>query len=144
MAVEPGVVDANVLVYALDISAPQHAASRALLEAARARETTLYITLQILCEFYSVVTNARRVSKPRSAAEARSTIAGLRDFLEVLSVPANILDVWLELLRLHPVTGPDVFDLQIVATMQANGVRRIYTFNVDDFRGFSELMAVTP
>jgi predicted nucleic acid-binding protein len=100
--------------------------------------------LQILCEFYSVVTNFRRVAKPRSAADALGSIAGLLDFLEVLPVPANIVDVWLELLGRHPVTGADVFDLQIVATMRANGVRRIYTFNVDDFKGFSELAAVSP
>lgn len=63
MSVEPGIVDANVLVYAMDADAPQHAASRALLEAARNRSTTLYVTSQILCEFYSVVTNARRVQR---------------------------------------------------------------------------------
>jgi predicted nucleic acid-binding protein len=37
MSIEPGVIDANVLVYALDADAPQHAASRALLEGARVR-----------------------------------------------------------------------------------------------------------
>jgi predicted nucleic acid-binding protein len=66
MSVERGIVDANVLVYAMDADAPQHAASRALLEAARDPSTTLYVTSQVLCEFYSVVTNARRVPKPRS------------------------------------------------------------------------------
>ena len=50
----------------------------------------------------------------------------------------------MELLRRHPVTGGDVFDLQIVATMQANGVQRIYTFNADDFEVFPELTVVTP
>jgi hypothetical protein len=35
MSVEPGIVDTNVLVYALDADAPQHAAARALLDAAR-------------------------------------------------------------------------------------------------------------
>jgi predicted nucleic acid-binding protein len=50
----------------------------------------------------------------------------------------------LDLLRRHPVTGGDVFDLQIVATMQANGVERIYTFNADDFAVFPELSIVTP
>jgi predicted nucleic acid-binding protein len=66
MSVEPGVVDTNVLVYALDADAPQHAAARALLEAAREGSTTLYLTSQSLCEFYSIVTNPRRVSKPPS------------------------------------------------------------------------------
>jgi predicted nucleic acid-binding protein len=46
--------------------------------------------------------------------------------------------------RRHPVTGGDVFDLQIIATMQANGVHRIYTFNTEDFDVFPELAAVTP
>ena len=36
MPVEPGLVDTNVLVYALDADAAQHASSRALLEAGRA------------------------------------------------------------------------------------------------------------
>jgi predicted nucleic acid-binding protein len=36
MPVEPGLVDTNVPVYALDADAPQHAAARALLDAARA------------------------------------------------------------------------------------------------------------
>jgi predicted nucleic acid-binding protein len=50
----------------------------------------------------------------------------------------------MQLLQRHPVTGGDVFDLQIVATMQANGVQRIYTFNVDDFKVFPELAVLTP
>jgi hypothetical protein len=34
MKIEPGVVDANILVYALDTGAPQYAASNSLLKAA--------------------------------------------------------------------------------------------------------------
>jgi predicted nucleic acid-binding protein len=48
------------------------------------------------------------------------------------------------LLLRRPVTGGDVFDLQIIATMQANDIRRIYTFNTGDFEAFSELAVVTP
>jgi hypothetical protein len=40
MSVEPGLVDTNVLVYALDADAAQHASSRALLEAGRAGSVT--------------------------------------------------------------------------------------------------------
>jgi len=143
MSVEPGIVDTNVLVCALDADAPQHEAARALLEAGREASTTLFVTSQILCEFYSIVTNPRRVSKPRSAVDALTVISSLLAFLHVLPVPVNAVDGWLDLLRCHPVTGGDVFDLQIVATMQANGVQRIYTFNTADFEIFSELSIVT-
>jgi predicted nucleic acid-binding protein len=144
MSVEPGIVDTNVLVYALDADAPQHAAARALLEMAREASITLFTTSQILCEFYSIVTNPRRVSKPRSAADALTAISSLLAFLHVLPVPAHTVDGWMDLLRRHPVTGSDVFDLQIVATMQANGMQRIYTFNTADFEPFTELSVVTP
>ena len=46
MPVEPGIVDTNVLVYALDADATQHASSSALLEAGRAASVTLYVTSQ--------------------------------------------------------------------------------------------------
>lgn len=130
MFAEPGVVDTNVLVYALD--------------AARQGAATLFVTSQILCEFYSVVTNPRRVAKPRSAAEATAVLADLLAFLHVLPVPAGAVDVLLDLLRRHAVMGGDVFDLHIAASMQANGIGKIYTFNVADFAAFAELSIATP
>jgi len=145
MPVGPGIVDTNVLVYALDADALQHAAARALLEAARDdTSATLFVSPQILCEFYSIVTNPRRVPKPLSAAEATAAITGLVAFLHVLPVPAHAAQGLLDLLQRHPVTGGDVFDLLIVATMQANGVHRIYTFNAADFAVIPELSIVTP
>jgi len=144
LPIAPGLVDANVLVYALDADAPQHAASRALLESARATSTVVYVTLQTLCEFYSVVTNARRVSKPRSPTDALSAISGLLSFVQVLPVPAVTVDGLMDLLRRRPVTGGDIFDLHLVATMKANGILRIYTFNREDFEAFTELEVLTP
>jgi predicted nucleic acid-binding protein len=86
MPVKPGVVDTNILVYALDADVPQHAPSRALLEAGRDASTTLYVTSQILCEFYSIVTNARRVQRPCPPAAALAALSSLLGFLRVLPV----------------------------------------------------------
>ena len=144
MLVEPGIIDTNVLIYALDTAAPQHTAALALLDAARADAATLFVTPQILCEFYSVVTNPRRVARPRAAAEAIAVLSEMLSFLHVLPIPAGTIDRLLDLLRRRPVTGSDVFDLQIVAAMQANGISRIYTFNVADFEAFPELSVVMP
>jgi predicted nucleic acid-binding protein len=144
MPIEPGLADTNVLIYALDADAPQHAAARTLLEAAREGSTTLYVTPQILSEFYAVVTNARRVAKPRSSVEVLHAISDLLTFIHVLPVPANVVAGWMALLRRHPVTGADVFDLQIVATMQAHNVPRIYTFNTRDFDMIEGISVATP
>jgi predicted nucleic acid-binding protein len=115
MPVEPGILDANVLAYAVNADAPQPAASRALLEAASDPSITLYVTLR------------RRYCASFIRSSPTRAVAG-----------------WMQLLRRHPVTGGDVFDLQIVATMQANGIQRIYTFNGADFEVFSELAVVAP
>ena len=146
MSVDPGVLDANVLAYAVDADAPRHAASRALLDAASDPSVTLYVTSQILCEFYSLITNPRRVRVVSSSAEALSIISAMLALpgLFVLPTPARAVAGWMQLLQRHPVSGGDVFDLQIVATMQANGIQRIYTFNVDDFKVFPELAVLTP
>ena len=144
MSVEPGIVDANILVYALDEDTSQHLASRNLLDAGRIGATALYVTSQILCEFYSIVTNSRRVARPRAAVDAIAAISGLLSFLHVLPIPARAVEAWLHLLRRRPVTGGEVFDLQLAATMLANGVSRIYTYNTGDFEVFQELTVSEP
>jgi len=146
MSLEPGVLDANILAYAVNADAPQHAASRALLDAASDPSITLYVTSQILCEFYSLITNPRRVAVASSPTEALSIISAMLALpgIHVLPTPARAVAGWMQLLQRRPVTGGDVFDLQIVATMQANGIQRIYTFNTDDFEVFSELAVLPP
>jgi hypothetical protein len=47
-SIEPGLIDANVFVYAFDTEAPQHIASRNLLEAGRAGQATLYVTSHLV------------------------------------------------------------------------------------------------
>ena len=98
----------------------------------------------MLCEFYSIVTNARRVLKPRSSADALAAISEMLCFLRVLPVPVTAIDEVVALLLRRPVTGGEVFDLQIVATMKLNAISRIYTFNTGDFKPFPEIEPLTP
>jgi uncharacterized protein len=146
MKIEPGVVDANILVYALDTGAPQYAASNSLLKAASNPATVLYLTSQVLCEFYSIVTNRRPIVAPYSGAEALEEISAILVLpgIRVLPIPAQAVEGWMALLQRRPVTGSNVFDLQLVATMLANGIQRIYTFNTRDFEAFPELTVVVP
>ncbi len=117
-----------------------------MLEAGRNPSTALYVTSQILCELYSGITNPRRVAVASSPTEALRMIFALLALpgLRVLPIPARAVAGWMELLQRHPVAGGDVFDLQIVAAMQANGVQRIQTFNTEEFKVFPELAVVIP
>ena len=64
--------------------------------------------------------------------------------MSAISIPDRAVEAWLDLVRRHPVTAGDVFDLQIVATMQTNGIQRIYTFNTVDFQAFPDRAVVVP
>ena len=107
---------------------------------------TLYVTLQILCEFYSVITNPKRIAVSSSSAEAVQIILDLLDLpgVQILASPVNSVTGLLQLLKRKPVTGGAIFDLQIAATMQANNIQTIYTFNTDDFEVVPELKVITP
>jgi len=146
ISVEPGVADANGLVYATNADDPKHTASRTLLDAALSPSPTLYLTSQIVCEFYSVITNPRRVANPSSSDQALQVVSALLALpgIRTLPIPAHTTSVLMELLQRHPVTGTEIFDLQIVATMKLNNVPRIYTFNPADFEVFPELIVVVP
>jgi len=139
-------VDANVLVYALYRDTPQHVASRSFLERARRGELTLCLTSQVLAEFFAIVTSPKRVSNPRTPAEAVAAIEAMLAIpgVAMLPVPSDVTSRWLDMLGQHPVRGGAIFDLQLTATVAANGVERICTFNREDFEGFPGLQILTP
>jgi predicted nucleic acid-binding protein len=106
----------------------------------------LFISSQSLAEFYAIVTNPRRVTIARTVPEAITAVESILALpgLMVISPPIDIVSRWCELLRQHPVTWADIFDLQIVATMLASGIRHLYTFNIDDFRPFTQIEVLVP
>ncbi len=140
---DAAVIDANVLVYAFWSDAEHHGPSRRLLESSHDPAATLCVTSQVLAEFFSVVTNGKRVAIPRTPGEAIDAILALPGVV-VLPVPPSAVFHWLELLRRRPVTGAMIFDIQLAATMPANDALRIYGYNRRDFERFAELAVVTP
>jgi predicted nucleic acid-binding protein len=137
-AAERSFVDTNVLIYAATPASPQHELSHALLES----DNNLCVSVQVFAEFFAVVTSPRRVTVPFTAREARMFISEVLPRFEVLPVRANIVPLWAQLAEEHGITGGDVFDLQIVATMLDSDVQQIYTFNRHDFERFSEFINV--
>jgi predicted nucleic acid-binding protein len=123
-------VDTNVLVYAADTASSVYEPCRQLRDRGFRGEVSLAVTPQVLMEFFAVITSPRRVSSPRSSEEARAEVA---------------LEQTLELLPHHPqVARQEIFDLFLVATMLANGVTRIYTYNQQHFTRFAGIEVLTP
>jgi predicted nucleic acid-binding protein len=146
MSADRALLDTNILIHALDPSSAYYPACDALLARTKVADAGLCVAPQNLAEFFAITTSARRVPIPRKPEEALAVIEQFleRPGLELLPMPTDIVSRWVALARRHPVVGGDVFDLQLVATMLASGVDRIYTFNRDDFVPFSELEVIVP
>lgn len=139
-------VDTNVLVYALQQNAVHHAPSRALLTQAQGGQHDLCVTAQVLAEFYAVVTNPRRVTEPRTPMEALDAVERFLAMpgMRLLPTPADLVDRWVAVLRQQPVSGPSIFDVQLLSTMLANGVTTIYTYNTAHFDKLAGVQVLTP
>ncbi len=137
-------VDTNVLVYAVNSDAPQHAACRSLVEAVRAGALQCALVPQILLEFHAIVTDTRRVAKPLEAAQAREAIESLRSLFTVLDAGRDALGLLPEVMAEKPSVGGEVFQPWLVAQMRVLGIDRICTYNAKDFAGYKGIRAVTP
>jgi predicted nucleic acid-binding protein len=137
-------VDTNVLVYASLKDDPRNKAAKALLQ--DSSHGTLHISPQILTEYYSTITSRKRVTAPFAPLDAVEFMETLLEYehVQVLPISEDVPRRLLALLKTNPVTGPDVFDLQIVATMLAHGVTKLFTYNGRDFQQFPDVELFEP
>ncbi len=141
---ERSFVDSNVFLYAFDSSSPYHADCHALVQSANSAEANLCISPQVFCEVYRYLTHPKAALK-RDPVEVRENLVGVfsRPGIGIFPVPPDLTARIVALLETNPVRGARVFDVQIVATMLANGVGRIYTYNGSDF-SYPGIEPITP
>lgn len=106
----------------------------------------IVLARQSLAEFWAVAT--RPVESLNglgyTPTVTRSLVDGLRRRFPILPEPDDVLDIWLDLVTRYGVSGRPTHDARLVATMLANGVTRVLTFNGKDFARFSEITVETP
>ncbi len=140
------VVDTNVLVYAADIRASEHARCRSLLERWRAQQGAWYLTWGICYEFLRVVTHPRVLRQPWTGPSAGAFLDALRQSpgLSVL-VPTDrhasvLADVTAEI---PGIAGNLWHDAETAVLMREHGIRRICTRDTD-FARFPFVEIVDP
>jgi uncharacterized protein len=144
---ELALLDTNILVYAADAMSEFHVRAKELRDQSVQGDIALAVSPQILFEFFAVITNPRRVTQPRSPDEAREEMEKYLHASTIRKIypDQDITERVLALLQQHPqITRQDIFDALLVATMQTNGIRRIYTYNHQHFTPFADLEVLTP
>jgi predicted nucleic acid-binding protein len=138
-------VDTNVLLRSVQPAHPLHgAAVRAI--AASIRDTEpLFITPQIVAEFWNVATRpAEQNGLGWSHQQALDAIVRIEEFFSVLIESADVYAEWKRLVVAHAVTGVQAHDARLVAAMKVHGIKRILTFNTQDFARYPDIEAIRP
>ena len=135
-------MDTNVLVYAADVRAPEHAHCRALVERWRLGSAAWFVTWGICYEFLRVVTHTRVLRQPWTPREAHQFVEAIlaSPGLEVLVPTDRHRDVLRGVMQDVPgIVGNLWHDTETATLMREHGVRRICTRNTDFHRyGFLE------
>lgn len=140
------VVDTNVLVYAADSSAPEHARCRALLERWRRQPGAWYLTWGNCYEFLRVVTHPRVLRRPWTSAAAGEFLAVLQQSpgLSMLVPTERHGHVLADVLAEVPQIGGNLWhDAETAVLMREHGIRRICTRDTD-FARFPFVEIVDP
>jgi toxin-antitoxin system PIN domain toxin len=140
------VVDTNVLVYAADGDAPEHARCRTLLEGWRRQSGAWYLTWGICYEFLRVVTHPRVLRQPWSAPAAWQFLAAVLAAPGLgMLVPTERHGAVLETVvgELPHLAGNLIHELTTAVLMREHGIHRILTRDAD-FHRFPFLNAVDP
>ena len=136
----------NILIYAHQSLSMFYEPAKALRDKGMDGEIMLCVCPQVLMEFYAVITNPKRVTNPFEPREAMSEVEKyLRTERIVKIYPGeDLVFRMIELFRKYEVRRYEIFDLQIVATMLSNGIKRLYTYNQEHFDRFTEVEVLIP
>ena len=135
-------IDTNLIVYSYDTSdKKKHETCKNLVEAAFKGEAPLAVSNQILAETFFVLT--QKLKNPSSSEDAEAIVDGIIDSINWKKI--NYTDETVKkaiiLSRNHSI---GLWDSLIAETSLENGIKKIYTENVKDFRKIPGLRAVNP
>jgi len=140
------VVDTNILLYAADRDAPEHAQCRDLIDNWRRQASPWYLTWGIVYEFLRVATHPNVFRNPMALQHAWGFVEGLLASPSVSLLVASdrhrlvaqeVFD------QLPDIRGNLVFDARTAILMREHGLKTIYTRDTH-FNRFPFLDVVDP
>jgi predicted nucleic acid-binding protein len=137
-------IDTNILIYASINKSPFCQAAEDALRKLEQENAELVISRQVLREYLASMTRPNMLTEEVPRA---SILRAVRDFEEdftVLNEGPEVTENLLELAETVSVSGKQIHDANIVASMSANDVSELLTHNVKDFKRFSRNIRVIP
>ena len=124
-------IDTNVLIYAFDETSAFFIQATGLM---KDEEMNLFITTKNISEFFAVCSKLK--------LDFSKTLGFYQDLKENVSIlkPNNQSLMHFEkLIQKYQPKGNQVYDIEIVSMMLANGLKTIATANIGDFKNINEI-----
>jgi predicted nucleic acid-binding protein len=137
-------VDTNVLVYAQLNGSPFQSQAQAGLQQLHGSNSMMWVSRQVLREYLAAMT--RSVALTGSIALS-SLVADIHYFSTQYQIAEDNSAVTAALLQLLSgilTGGKQVYDANIVATMQTYGITHLLTHNTADFARFASIVQIIP
>ena len=137
--------DTNILSTLAKRQSPQYAEVRRALTVLRKQGEKICLVPQNLIEFWAIAT--RPISANGlglSIVKTSHEIKKFKRYFTFYDDAPGIFAEWENLVLKHQVSGKNVHDARLVSAMLTHNITHLLTFNVKDFKRFTEIMVVAP
>jgi predicted nucleic acid-binding protein len=142
----PYLLDSNILLRLLNPSDPHHPQIRSAVRLLRRRGEQLAFTSQNLAEFWNVCTRppAARGGYGLTVAQTDRKARWIEQLFVFLPDSTATHTEWRRLLVAYGVSGVQVHDVRLAASMTVHGITHVLTLDVNDFARYPGILAVHP
>ena len=139
-------IDTNILVFAHNKKSPHYLKANQLLKDAVMLKFNGCVTHQNLLEFFSVITNPKRVEKPLEITKSISLVETYLNSTKITKIypTKNTLSRTIQLSKKLELSKAEIFDCYIASTMLENNVLDIYTEDVTHFEKYPGIKVTSP
>lgn len=138
-------IDSNILIRWVQQDDPDYQVVESALSALARQKEILCYTTQNLAEFWNACTRpADRNGYGLSPQETNRRAKLFEGKLRLLPDGLPVHQEWRKLLLTYNVSGTQVHDARLVASMLVYGVKKILTFNDKDFARYKPIEAIHP
>lgn len=137
-------IDTNILIYLTfsDFENKKHINVRNKIEEFIQDDYELYISPQILREFYAISTNNKLFKTPLSIEDSIMKVKEYLKFFNIIYELDSTIHRVLKLCKKYKIKKQNIHDVNIVATMLDNDIRYIFTYNKKDFTNINEIKTI--
>jgi predicted nucleic acid-binding protein len=134
-------IDTNILVYATNDESPFQAKSLDKLNQLITDGIEFAISPQIVREYLVVLTRGLQSDDPTRSA-ALHNVGKFIEAFTLLDENSETVAILQTIMENFVVGGKQIHDANIVAVMQAHGIKRLLTHNLDDFKKYARVIEV--